>query len=63
MLNDVAMTPKDPDDPGPAYYNPPPSAGVLGLPKPVKPSLYPFNSSSLSARPIVHREMIPGPGR
>lgn len=57
MLQDLSMCYKDPDEPGPGYYDPR---------TPRKPSTfksYPFNSNVEHVRPLPPRGIRPGPGR
>ncbi|XP_024941380.1 uncharacterized protein LOC112494435 [Cephus cinctus] len=57
MLNDPSLCYKDPDQPGPGYYEP------QQISKPKNALRYPFDSNILNVRPLRCKEICPGPGR
>ncbi|KAF7411392.1 hypothetical protein HZH66_000288 [Vespula vulgaris] len=56
-LKDINMCYKDPNDPGPGYYNP------SSPRKPKNRMNYPFDSNIENVRPIMQDVGYPGPGR
>lgn len=57
MLQDLSTCYKDPDEPGPAHYNPRTPRKPSSLKK------YPFDSNIEYARPLPLNGTRPGPGR
>lgn len=57
MLQDISTCYKDPNEPGPGYYNPRTPR------KPSSRKRYPFDSNVEFVRPLPPRDVRPGPGR